>query len=98
MRRAKCNCDDRHEINSRRGDGMLLALWVCPIHGNIFEEQPLGITLTDEQNEVLRVILERHKAGEAADADTVSRVLNLSTWRTDQAFAVLRSVGFIEAA
>lgn len=75
---------------------MAVAQWSCPQHGNTFEEMPLGISLTHEQNEVLRVIKERHDAGLPADADTVSKILNYSTWRTDRAFAVLMSVGFIE--
>jgi hypothetical protein len=59
---------------------------------------PLGISLTHEQNEVLRVLKEENDAGRPADADAVSKILNYSTWRTKRAFAVLQSIGFIEAA
>jgi hypothetical protein len=94
----KCTCDDHHNVNGHRGDGMPVAMWACPQHGNLFEEVPLGISLTHEQNEVLRVLKEENDAGRPADADAVSKILNYSTWRTKRAFAVLQSIGFIEAA
>lgn len=47
----KCTCEQEHPVNGRRGDGMAVALWTCPEHGNLFEERPLGITLTHQQIE-----------------------------------------------
>jgi hypothetical protein len=36
----KCNCDKPHRINSKRSDGTPMSLWICPIHGNVFEDHP----------------------------------------------------------
>ena len=98
VRRTKaiCNCNDGHPVNARRGDGVAVALWTCPEHGNVFEEIPLGITLNWQARAVLQAISDEYKAGRPATIDAISKKLNFSTWATERAWVVLQSVNFIE--
>lgn len=91
----KCNCDDSHPPNGTRA-GAHVALWTCPQHGNVFDDIPLSIVLTDVQRNVLKTLSDEHKAGRQAGVDEVSKILNYSTWSTRRAFDILISLNFIE--
>lgn len=92
----KCTCSEHREVNAHRGDGTPIALWDCPVHGNVFEERQSDITLTPLQEEVLKVIYREREAGRAPSADEISRITNRSPVSVEKAMAVLQAINFIK--
>lgn len=90
-----CVCNQSRKANGVRA-GTPVALWACPEHGHVFEEVPLGITLTPFQEEVLVTIKREHDAGRSPSVDDLSRLLNRTTASIGRAMSVLQAVGFIE--
>lgn len=99
MRTAKqpaCNCNKSLKANGHRNNGQPIALWTCPIHGNVFEEHSSGVDLTDFQQQVLKIISDEHKAGRSPTADDISWKVNRTVMSVERAMAVLKAVNFIE--
>ncbi len=97
-KQSECNCDQNLKINGQRENGQPIALWTCPMHGNVFEERLSEIALTDFQRDVLRIISEEHKAGRSPTADDISWRVNRTIISVEKAMAVLRAINFIEPA
>lgn len=96
--RGVCNCDNRQKVNAHRSDGRPVALWTCPVHGNVFEDRNSEILLTELQEGVLRMLSDGNKAGKLPSVDEMSRYLNRPIKSVEMAISVLQSVGFIEPA
>jgi hypothetical protein len=92
----KCVCDKNLKISGYRSNGQPVALWTCPVHGNVFEDRLSEIALTDFQREVLQVISTEHKAGRSPSADDISWVVNRTVISVKRAMAVLQAIDFIE--
>lgn len=98
-----CNCSDFHPRNAARGDAPI-SLWRCDKHGNMFDDgvptepQPLPITLTATQREILEFIHRRHAIGQPAGVEEVSEHFGYSMGSVRVQFSVLQSLNFIERA
>jgi hypothetical protein len=90
MRASKCNCDD-HGANATQG-GRPIALWACPIHGNVCDDAQRAPVLTSIQRSVLDAF---KKSGRRASVDDLSRELDISTGATRVALSALVSAGLI---
>ena len=96
MRNRECNCRERRIATNQRLNGQPVALWTCPVHGNVFEEKSSDIILTECQEDVLKTFSSEHKVGRPATADDVSRITNRTIVSVERAMAVLQALNFIE--
>lgn len=92
----RCNCDDRRKVNAHRSDGRPVALWTCPIHGNVFEDRNSEILLTELQEGVLKMLSDGYKSGNPPTVDEMSKALNRPINSVEMAISVLQTLNFIE--
>ena len=94
-RKPKCCCDDPHPINESR-KGIPLAMWTCPIHGNLFEERgpdyvPPLPPLTWIENRVIAAMRSEIEAGRTPSADSISSLTNHTLSRVEKAMTILKA-------
>lgn len=94
--RGICNCDEPRKPTATRSTGEEIALWSCPVHGNVFENTTLAVQLTHMQREILEFIVKQHHAGKAAGIEEVSDHFGYSRASVRLQMNVLQSLNLIE--